>query len=324
MGVTVEEMATLCSHVYNPKTSLFGVPIKHCTLSIQNFRDFLALCKSHDFYWCKIEDIGSHSDFHVGSRLDRYPLLERISEYSLYFGLYAKLSYGELSNMVMVIRGTDPRKVLNWITDIKSWFNSTVEDGRKDSIPLDYLAQAVGFYDKSTAYLERLCKSISMSSKGIGSRGIKFHITGHSLGGAIVKLMAAHRSYDIRPTGAVLAFNAPGISKMPDVNRDESMILHDINSRYGVINKIGGDFSLEDVCYIHVGTKRIEEEAKGISWSSIWRTDILQNVLKIRAIIEQHSINNIISSLRRESYKRLSDTCVSSNMRLSDTVSSIE
>jgi len=66
--------------------------------------------------------------------------------------------------------------------------------------------------------------------------GVNCNLTGHSLGGALAQLIAAH----VKPHPVTVVFNSPGVGGMDGVNPHAHFpYIHNFNSQEGAINKAG-------------------------------------------------------------------------------------
>ncbi len=159
------------------------------------------------------------------------------SQHSFYAALYIKFSAGKARAAAIAFRGTVPTDINNDLEDVYSWFSSAVGTDCYDHLPT-YLPQAVIFASKARNYIKQHFPEISYAN---------ISYTGHSLGGAIAQLLTLRA----QPLKAVV-FNSPGCKEISgsEVENRKNLITS-INSRYGVINKIGdivlGNLSVVDV-----------------------------------------------------------------------------
>ena len=136
--------------------------------------------------------------------------------------LYIKFHKGVARETVVAIRGT--HNFDNIMVDINSWISDVLgDDGRGDVIP-SYLHQATRFFVDSLKYLK---KYFPQAQRPV--------LTGHSLGGALAKLIVLKNGYGF----PVVAFNAPGVGHMPGVSTNNLALIKNINAKNGLINKVG-------------------------------------------------------------------------------------
>ena len=147
-----------------------------------------------------------------------------------YAAMYIKFRDGRPADAVVSIRGTVMQRFGNMEVDALSWWSDALSKGEHDTLPI-YINHAWGFVIKCLKIARRY------------NLGLK--LTGHSLGGAIAQLICL-TIYNLR----AVTFNAPGYGNMPGVYKDRAGAIHNINSRYGLINKVG--LTLGEIYYIDV------------------------------------------------------------------------
>ncbi len=195
--IKVLEYAVLSNHIYDIKNPLFGE--RQFTLK-QGSRNYIL-----PNGWMLADDIASN-----------------ITPANPFFAaLYIKFSNLKATNAVLVVRGT--ANTDNDIADAESWFSSVGGNGVDDSLP-KYMPLAISFLMKVKKYLQKYYPQLSH----------KLRFTGHSLGGAIAKLLMLFYS----PSRPTVVFNAPCVGEIKSVPEHGSSI-YGINARYGFVNKIG-------------------------------------------------------------------------------------
>ena len=227
---------------------------------------------------------------------------------------YAQLWYRKKDNgAVIAIRGT--ANFDNLKTDIKSWYPDVVFNDREDNIPQHYFRLANVYYHKCLDYLRKNYPKAKLS------------FTGHSLGGALAQIVVGQNQ---RPH-TVVAFNSPGIGHMVPKAKNIASLIHNINSRYGFINKIGE--TIGSVDYVDVPEK--EEIAKqfyeaeadekqeekilnavesklGFEAQAVMTEINADEQEKAASIVlaayPQHKIGNLVDALKTEEYKTLAYT----------------
>ena len=143
-----------------------------------------------------------------------------------YAGLYIKFDHGEPTDAVVAIRGTIFTDLTNDATDAITWTSDFLGDGTFDHLP-HCLQQGIVFMYDTREYLKKYFPKIANQ--------FEIKITGHSLGGSIAKLFTLQSGMPYKS----IAFNAPGCGHVPDITADNSFFITNINSKYGLINKIG-------------------------------------------------------------------------------------
>jgi len=172
--------------------------------------------------WYRITDIDRHM----------------IAQNSYFAALYVKFQNGRPIDAVVSIRGTVRSIIGNDVEDIVGWWSDAISKGNYDRVPC-YVHPIWGFVIKCIKIAHHL--------------SVKLKLTGHSLGGAIAQII----SLTIHTFEAV-TFNAPGCGHIPGAYLDRAGAIHNINSRYGLINKVG--LVVGEVNYIDV--PEMESEAK--------------------------------------------------------------
>ncbi len=214
------------------------------------------------------------------------------------------------SEAVIAIRGT--ANFDNVLTDIKTWYPDIVFNDRNDNLPQHYFRLANVYYHKCLDYLKKNFPKAKLS------------LTGHSLGGAIAQIVVGLNQ---RPH-TVVAFNAPGIGCMVPQAKNIANLIHNINSRYGMINKIGetvGSIDYidipekEDIAkrYFEADTNEKQEERilqsiqglVGFEAQAVMSEINADENEKAASILlagyPQHKISNVIDALKTDQYKTL-------------------
>ena len=187
-------------------------------------RPISQLSKITDSHWYQITDIDPNM----------HPY------HSYYAALYVKFQDGRPTDAVVSIRGTVTSMLGDDVEDFFGWWADALSNGEYDRIP-SYVHLIWAFVIECITIAHHL--------------SVKLNLTGHSLGGAIAQIICL--TIHIFET---ITFNAPGCGHMPRVYKDRSGAIHNINSRYGFINKVG--LVMGEIDYIDV--PNMEAEAKQI------------------------------------------------------------
>ncbi len=163
------------------------------------------------------------------------------SKLSYYAALYMKFRRGHAIDAAVAIRGTVIGIVDNDITDMISWYSDVFGLGNSDHIPC-YMGPIWHFVQNCYRTLKKKYPSIRMT------------VTGHSLGGALAQLVPL--KYFTIPA---VVFNSPGCGHIPGIMRFQYGSVHNINSTYGLINKIGA--TAGELYYIDVPEDQAEAKA---------------------------------------------------------------
>lgn len=145
-------------------------------------------------------------------------------QHAFFAQLYVKFFNGQPKAAIVAFRGTVPTDIKDDYVDIVTWYSDVFGEGRADNRP-PYLPITMGYYQKAYRYVREYFPSLFHS---------QVYLTGHSLGGALAQLVVmngrAHHA---------CVFNSPGVGHIPGANLRDAPYILNINSKYGVINKIG-------------------------------------------------------------------------------------
>lgn len=190
--------------------------------------------------------------------------------------LYIKFDNYTATDAVVAVRGTLFDDYTNKLVDILSWVTAVLGEGGHDSAPLVFTNLLVSFASKAHAYIRKYFPHISH---------LKF--TGHSLGGALAQLMPLKAGF----LGETVVFNSPGVGNITGVMANNQYWITNVNSHYGVINKIG---KLLGKLYV-IDVPNDESEAKRLFASTdIKDYEISDNYYHLSEAIGKNKISEIL------------------------------
>lgn len=214
--ITILELAILCQHVYHPAQASFHVLMTAIERG-------------------KVIEQGFARVLDVNSRLTPTK--------PYYCELYIKFNHYQPCCAVMAIRGTLPSNISNDVEDLRIWGADVLGVGRHGSVST-YLPHMVDFLNQSQRYLNQYYQ-----------QPMPIFITGHSLGGALAKLIPLKA---LLPHAAV-AFNSPGVGNLAGIRKTLARMTLNINATYGIINKIGK--TLGKIYYVDVMDHQAQAKA---------------------------------------------------------------
>lgn len=159
--------------------------------------------------------------------------------------LYLKFQNGKATDAVVAVRGTVFSDKTNLGVDVLSWYADALGEGSHDRAPLVFTNLLINFVVKARNYIRKYFPHISH---------LKF--TGHSLGGAMAQLMPLRAGF----LGEAVVFNSPGVGHIPGVKFSNTHWVTLVNSRYGIINKIGQPVNTPLI----IDVPNMEAEAKAL------------------------------------------------------------
>jgi len=280
--VNVLTLAILSANTYNPKVNTFSKKFENIVTN--DIKDgVLQHLPGDKLFW--------------GIMTDAVPHVKTSSPF--YAALYVYFVNREPKDAVIAFRGTDKHFINNYYVDFKTWRSDVVGGGLYDQIPA-YQPRAHSFLIQAERYLREHLPSLRRTT-----------LTGHSLGGSLAQLLVARGGF-ARQT---VTFNAPGISHLPGVNPDFAPYIHNMNSRFGFLNKIGkviGKIQYVDVKQGEFAAKQafvdyhklMSGDADNAEFNRL-ETNIGDDMFF--SLLEQHSIKNIIAALREQQYSSVAD-----------------
>src|SRR3990167_809808 len=139
--------------------------------------------------------------------------------------LYLKVENQTVTKAAIAFRGTVLSEIQNLKDDYYAWFDDVFGNGHNNELPLPYELEK-HFCHACLIYLAETYPTFDLQ---------QMYLTGHSLGGAIAQLLACNIAYGLR----TITFNTPGIINLVDpFDRSRGQFIWNINSHYGIINKI--------------------------------------------------------------------------------------
>ena len=207
-----------------------------------------------------------------------------------YSQLYIKFYGAKATNAVIAVRGSF--WLSDFVKDYKCWRHDIDNKTLHNIIPEPYYAQTAAYTIIVHDYLKRYYPHLLNN----------LIFTGHSLGGAIAQLILLRSGF----TYSTVAFNAPGVGHMPDINLKLKNTITNVNARYGLINKVGltlGQCYQIDISEQEAQAKELFKRFSGHHTPSKKTHSFWQN-LKISEEIysvmaAQHSILNMIHALQK-------------------------
>jgi len=184
--------------VYHSSLPLFG-----CPLSEVNVRGVDVISRKQNGWYCV--------------EIDKAMVDTRCC----YLQLYIKILSAKLDEAVIAIRGT--HNIDNVKQDVATWFTEAVGGSEAGQYPAVYLHDVQMFFRQVRLYLHRVAPSFLN----------RVVFCGHSLGGALAKIMVAQfDGYQ------AVVFNAPGVSKLV-LCPHRTASIYAVNAKYGILNKVG-------------------------------------------------------------------------------------
>jgi len=216
---------------------------------------------------------------------------------------YAELWLNKKGTEAMVgFRGTEITVLENDIVDASTWWKDVLHHDGYDKVP-KYFTEARWFVHNAKAYLQK------------NAPKAKLYFTGHSLGGAIAKLMTVLAK---NPRHAI-SFNGPGVGHIHGVDERYGGFIHNINSRYGYINKIGKVLGSVNYVDVKAGERaaatvyqtyddmtmhmKEDQHLSPISFKLMYnqyKEHLDEKIIVLdfsRSVYPQHSMNNLLHAL---------------------------
>lgn len=203
--ISITQYAQIAGHVYQPKISNYMGTNFYITSQ------------------ASIKKVKLKNGWHIMTDVDS----DVTPAGDFFAALYLKFSKGKATDAVIAIRGTDTSKLDNLITDVVSWYSSAMGTNWHDHFP--------HYFSKAAEFCEDVFEYIGTHFPEIHEGNVR--LTGHSLGGALAQLMS-FRCFFI----PCVVFNSPSCRGLGGSRLGQVWpLIVNVNSRYGVINKIGGN-----------------------------------------------------------------------------------
>lgn len=135
-------------------------------------------------------------------------------ENAFYADFYIKINARKIHHIAVAIRGTVLYKISNDIEDLKTWWKSILFSHHTALNDPSFLGCLQDFLSQCAKVIKQL-KQLQFTACFC-----HYHITGHSLGGALANLACASDVYFVDDTYDVISFDAPGIRHMQHVHTD--------------------------------------------------------------------------------------------------------
>ena len=162
-----------------------------------------------------------------------------------YAEFYVKIYEGKIHHLMVAFRGTVPSKIGNLLEDAVTWGSNALFTNYMVTPTPTFFAQVVSF-------LSHVCDVIAdLDAHDLLANYVVYHLTGHSLGGALANMVAA-RSMHLTPASTkahipiihdVITFNPPGIGAMYNYS-DKLPQYRTISMRaqYDLISRVGAPY----------------------------------------------------------------------------------
>ena len=211
---------------------------------------------------------------------DRLSLaFDPLSNAPFFAKLYLKSCKNSQHEAVMAIRGT---VLTHWQNDI-----SDLKMAILHRLPTEY-PDALTYFHKVRGYLQEHFPKHSLS------------LTGHSLGGAVAKLIGVNTHH------VAVAFNAPGIAKLHGVNIDTHAheLIYNINTRQDSVHELGQSIGHVINIKSKAGLNQLERASvidaqEDLSPSEGLAMSVISDIHELGGKYAQHKIENLVNALKK-------------------------
>lgn len=159
-----------------------------------------------------------------------------------YADLYLKIYKGKIRHIMVAFRGTMPTRPSNLGEDAITWGDNVM-------LGNDFLTPIPTFWPYAEIFIHNVAKLIKeYDAADLLAPRVSYHITGHSLGGALANMVNAkayilkmpHMKSYVPHVADTITFNSPGIGSMPiSTSKFHQHRVITMRAEYDVVSCIG-------------------------------------------------------------------------------------